>query len=131
MPQRPRSALRGPCSPGVTQRTTADDYRALPHRPHGGVHLLVGYLAVLSLVSGDELVKRSKPTVLLRLQAQCLIHPGADALRLTGGDGRLTRLDQVRVDGHGQTALGSHTNSVHVSHSYGINSGGEQRNAGY
>jgi hypothetical protein len=45
------------------------------------VHLLLGDLAMVGLVSGKEVVESPQSTIMISFQAQCLVYPGADTLR--------------------------------------------------
>ena len=74
-------------------RVAADDNSSLAGTSYGRGHLVVGDLAVLGLVAGEELIKGPEPAILLHFQAQRLIHPGADALSAADRDGGLTCLD--------------------------------------
>src|SRR5580700_2828969 len=125
MLRRPRSASLGSRPLGVSHAVphdlaAPDDDRPFPHRAYGGVHLLFGDLTMLVLVGRDEIVNSAKPAVVVELQAQSVVHPGAHRLRHAGSHGGMSCGDEIRVDSHGQAALCSHTESVHLSHSNGI-----------
>ena len=72
---------------------------------YGGFHLLFGDLTMLRLVRGNEVANSAKPAVVVELQAQSVVHPGAGGFRHAGGHGGLNRGNQIRVDSHGQAAL--------------------------
>ena len=92
----------------------------VPASSDGGVHLLFGDLTMLGLVGRDEIVNSAKPAVVVELQAQSVVHPGARRFRHAGSHGGMNCGDEICVDSHGQAALCSHTESVHLSHSNGM-----------
>jgi len=83
------------------------------------MHLLLGDLAVFGLISGQELIKRGQPPVMVGFEAQRFIHPGTHAVGLPAGDRLLGRRDQFSVDGCRQSLLSTHTFMLHLCHIYG------------
>src|ERR1700730_5029879 len=100
--------------------TTADHDRPWLRGAVSGLHVLVADLAVLCLKGGYEIVDAAQPAVMLHLQAKRVVHPSADRLGLARRNRGLACRDQVSVDGYGQSALRSHTNTAHEYDSHGI-----------
>jgi len=96
----------------VRSRLAPHDHRAPACAASGLAHLCLGDLAVLGLERGHELIQRTQPPVMRRLQAQRIIHPRADALRPPRGHRLLGHRHQVRVHRRRQPLLGAHTNML-------------------
>ena len=106
----------GPPCPGAGTRA-----RRAP-RPPGCVHcgrlppLLLGDLAMLGLVPRQELISCPQPPVMVSLQPQRVVDPGAHALRLPGGHRLLSHRYQLRVHRRRHPLLRTHTNMLRFCH---------------
>ena len=87
------------------------------------MHLLLGDHAMVGFIRGQKIIKGSQPPIVVSLQAQRLVHPGAYTLGLSPFDCLLGCSQKFSVDRRREPFLAAHTLMVHLCHICGRSSG--------
>jgi len=71
---------------------------------------------MLGLVGGQEVIQGLQPPVVIGLQPESVIDPGADALGVASGYSLLRYRHELGVDGCGEPPLSAHTFMLHLAY---------------
>jgi hypothetical protein len=86
-------------------------------RPTGGVpHLIVSDFPLLGLVGAQEVIQGPQAPVVIGLQPEGVIDPGAYALGVASGYSLLRHRHQLGVHGCGKPSLRTHTFMLHLAY---------------